>query len=77
MRWTSLAVTAVLGGCAVLVALDTGHAQDDEPQRSPGLESVFHPVPSVANRLRSLRRNVEPARVGSEGISRGVSVAWP
>lgn len=28
--------------------------QDDEPERSPGLESVFHPVPSVASRLRAL-----------------------
>lgn len=30
--------------------------QDDEPERSPGLESVFHPVPSVANRMRALAR---------------------
>lgn len=28
--------------------------QDDEPERSPGLESVFHPVPSVGNRVRAL-----------------------
>jgi len=28
--------------------------QDDEPERSPELESVFHPVPSVASRLRAL-----------------------
>ncbi|MEM7309648.1 MAG: hypothetical protein AAF682_23435 [Planctomycetota bacterium] len=28
--------------------------QDDEPERSPGVESVFHPVPSVASRLRAL-----------------------
>ena len=28
--------------------------QDDEPERSPGLELVFHPVPSVARRERAL-----------------------
>ncbi|MFT5288792.1 MAG: hypothetical protein ACI8QC_002507 [Planctomycetota bacterium] len=28
--------------------------QDDEPERSAGIESIFHPVPSVANRLRAL-----------------------
>ena len=28
--------------------------QDDEPERPPGVESVFHPVPSVANRMRAL-----------------------
>lgn len=28
--------------------------QDDEPERSPGLESVFHPVPSVSSRIRAL-----------------------
>ena len=30
--------------------------QDDEPERSAGVESVFHPVPSVARRLRALER---------------------
>ncbi len=29
--------------------------QDDEPERSAGVEFVFHPVPSRNNRLRSLR----------------------
>lgn len=28
--------------------------QDDEPERSAGLESVFHPVPSLGSRLRRL-----------------------
>lgn len=28
--------------------------QDDEPVRSPGFESVFHPVPSVRGRVRAL-----------------------
>lgn len=30
--------------------------QDDEPERSPGVESVFHPIPSVASRGRALER---------------------
>ena len=30
--------------------------QDDEPERSPGLESIFHPVPSAGNRLRALAK---------------------
>lgn len=29
--------------------------QDDEPERSAGLETIFHPIPSVGNRQRSLR----------------------
>lgn len=28
--------------------------QDDEPERAAGVESVFHPVPSVTNRQRAL-----------------------
>lgn len=35
--------------------------QDDEPERSPGLESVFHPVPASANRVRALEQpRVDP-----------------
>jgi len=30
--------------------------QDDEPERSPGLGSVFHPVPSAERRRRALER---------------------
>ncbi len=30
--------------------------QDDEPERSPGLESVFHPIPASANRVRALEQ---------------------
>lgn len=30
--------------------------QDDEPERSAGLESIFHPIPSVGNRRRSLEQ---------------------
>ena len=30
--------------------------QDDEPERASGVEAVFHPVPSVAGRLRALER---------------------
>lgn len=25
--------------------------QDDEPQRAPGVETIFHPIPSVTNRM--------------------------
>ena len=35
-----------------LTALSTiDQLQDDEPSRSPGVESVFHPVPSLSTRL--------------------------
>jgi Zn-dependent protease with chaperone function len=34
--------------------------QDDEPERSPIIESIFHPVPSVANRKVSLSSMVAP-----------------
>ena len=34
--------------------------QDDEPERPVGVESVFHPVPSVANRLRRLGSSSPP-----------------
>ncbi len=40
---------------ALAAAVETLDAlQDDEPERAPGVEAVFHPVPSVRNRLRSL-----------------------
>ncbi len=35
--------------------------QDDEPQRGPWLERIFHPIPSVENRLRLFE---SPARGG-------------
>ncbi len=31
------------------------HLNEDEPERSAGLESIFHPVPSVATRRRALQ----------------------
>ncbi len=43
--------------------------QDDEPERSPGLESVFHPVPSVANRMRALARP-SPSRKSTWHLAR-------
>ncbi|MFT4542839.1 MAG: hypothetical protein ACI835_005308 [Planctomycetota bacterium] len=36
--------------------------QDGEPERSPGLETIFHPVPSVANRMRALLEPVSRSR---------------
>ena len=35
-----------------LRALD--QLQDDEPERSPSIESVFHPIPSLGSRRRAL-----------------------
>jgi hypothetical protein len=37
-----------------IVALDK--RQDDEPERSQGIEAIFHPIPSVNRRLASLER---------------------
>jgi len=36
--------------------------QDDEPERAPGLETIFHPVPSVGNRRRALTQTVAQAK---------------
>jgi hypothetical protein len=35
--------------------LDLDRLQDDEPDRSRWVERVFHPIPSVTNRMESLR----------------------
>ncbi|MFT5478921.1 MAG: hypothetical protein ACI8Y8_004293 [Planctomycetota bacterium] len=43
--------------------------QDDEPERSPGLETIFHPVPSVANRMRALTEPV-PQKQGAWHLAR-------
>jgi hypothetical protein len=37
--------------------------QDDEAERSPGVETIFHPVPSRGNRVRALARG-GPVRFG-------------
>jgi hypothetical protein len=43
--------------------------QDDEPERSPGLESIFHPIPSVANRERALAQ-ASARRQGAWNLAR-------
>ncbi len=35
--------------------------QDDEPERSPGIESVFHPIPASGHRVRALARPIHEA----------------
>jgi hypothetical protein len=47
--------------------------QDDEPERPPGVEGVFHPVPSVTNRLRSLG---EPARGALDAWNLARTALW-
>lgn len=43
--------------------------QDDEAERTPGVERVFHPVPSRGNRLRALAR-WEPTSGGGHQLTR-------
>jgi hypothetical protein len=43
---------------AVIRQLDA--AQDDEPERSPVVETIFHPVPAANNRARRLRAGTTP-----------------
>lgn len=46
-----------LGAARVIAAIRQLDAwQDDEPERSPGVEFIFHPVPSRNNRERALSR---------------------
>jgi len=46
-----------LGAARVIAAIRQLDAwQDDEPERSPGVEFIFHPVPSRHNRERALSR---------------------
>ncbi len=45
--------------------------QDDEPRRSPGIESVFHPVPSVASRMNPSHHN-SPQYIGAWHLARTV-----
>jgi hypothetical protein len=44
--------------------------QDDEPERSPWVERVFHPVPSAGNRRRAIAIGVPPARAGGHQQTR-------
>ena len=44
--------------------------QDDEPQRSELVETIFHPVPAVGNRLRRLREEVAAPNLGGHQQTR-------
>jgi hypothetical protein len=55
------AVRDAVGQAAVSDAItQLDRWQDDEAERSPGVERIFHPVPSRGNRLRALTVPVEP-----------------
>jgi hypothetical protein len=53
---------------AVIARLDA--AQDDEPERTPVVETIFHPVPSVSNRARRLRERTAPPMGGGHQQTR-------
>jgi hypothetical protein len=44
--------------------------QDDEPERSPGVEFTFHPVPSRGNRERALARTPRHVHGGAHQLTR-------
>lgn len=44
--------------------------QDDEPERSPGVEFTFHPVPSRGNRERALSRAARRTLGGAHQLTR-------
>ncbi len=60
-----LGVDAVIGAIRQLDAW-----QDDEPERTPGVEFVFHPVPSRNNRGRALHRRTRPVLGGGHQQTR-------
>ncbi len=44
--------------------------QDDEPERTPGVEFIFHPVPSRGNRERALQRTPRRVHGGAHQLTR-------
>lgn len=46
----------VPAGLLAKVIRDLDRLQDDEPVRSAGVESIFHPIPGAARRIEALRR---------------------
>lgn len=51
------------------------HLQEGEPSRSPWIERIFHPIPSVESRLRSL--NSDPPRWGAWNAARmALYLSW-
>ena len=60
-----------LGTAAVLAALPPlDRWQDDEPVRSPGVEFIFHPVPSRVNREHALQRSDREVFGGAHQLTR-------
>lgn len=60
-----------LGVEAVIASISTLNAwQDDEPERSPGVEFIFHPVPSRRNRERALQRQTRTVYGGGHQQTR-------
>ncbi len=57
-RWASRSHDAALV-TATIERLDSW--QDDEPDRGPGIEAIFHPVPARAARLRALASGKQAA----------------
>ncbi len=59
------------GAARVIAAIGQLDAwQDDEPERSPGVEFIFHPVPSLGNRERALTRGTRPSLGGGHQQTR-------
>lgn len=47
---------------ALLLAMtEIDQLQEDEPSRSPWVERIFHPVPSIENRLKAIQAGRKPA----------------
>jgi hypothetical protein len=63
--------SARLGAAAVISALSPlDRWQDDEPVRSRGIEFIFHPVPSRANREHALRTGRRDVYGGAHQLAR-------
>jgi len=59
-----------------MTARDLDRRQDFEPQRSPGVEAIFHPLPSVESRIERFRD--ERAGPGAWNAARyALYLAWP
>lgn len=71
------AVAQALGTGAVTDAIATlDRWQDDEEERRPGVERVFHPVPSRGNRLRALAA-APAAGIGAHQLTRTMLATTP
>jgi hypothetical protein len=58
-----------------IIALDK--RQDDEPERSQGIETIFHPIPSVNRRLVALERGDKThTRGGWQTLRTALYLSW-